>query len=73
MEGVQCCLNIDDVVEAEALLKRNPAFLHYIRERYGVEDVDSVACDPWYSGEPWEGCATRCRPTGACAWGLLSV
>ncbi|KAI7844182.1 hypothetical protein COHA_002317 [Chlorella ohadii] len=51
MDGVQAALTPDDVLECEAVLKRNPRFRAIMAQRYGISDVDTeLAVDPWYSG-----------------------
>lgn len=50
MEGVQPALTMDDVVESEQVLKRNPQFQALVAERYGITDMAELAVDPWYSG-----------------------
>ncbi|GAB4818794.1 hypothetical protein N2152v2_005840 [Parachlorella kessleri] len=50
MDGVQPALTIDDCVDSERQIKANPEFQQYMKERYGITNMDEVACDPWYSG-----------------------
>lgn len=40
----------DDCLEAEAIVKADPGVRKLLREVYGIDDVELVACDPW-SGE----------------------
>lgn len=49
MEGVQATLTIDDVVESELALKRNPTFRALVAERYGITDLSLLAVDPWHA------------------------
>lgn len=53
MVGVQPCLTIDDVVEAEVALKANTEFQALMASRYSITDLDLLAVDPWYSGYRW--------------------
>lgn len=54
MDGVQAALTPDDVLECEAVLKRNPRFRAIMAQRYGISDVDTeLAVDPWW------GCTCR--------------
>ncbi|KAL4418888.1 hypothetical protein ABPG77_010057, partial [Micractinium sp. CCAP 211/92] len=45
--GAQPLASPDDCFEAEAIAKADPGVLKLLRETYGVEDVEMVACDPW--------------------------
>jgi len=50
MEGVQPCVTLDDVLEAEEALKNNEQFRALMAERYGLTDMACLAVDTWYSG-----------------------
>ena len=42
---------MDDVVESELALKKNPHFRRLMAERYAITDVDTqLAVDPWCAG-----------------------
>lgn len=75
MEGVQPAVTMDDCFLAEELLKKNAEFASFVEARYGVTDLDLLACDPWYSGircaklwpaehscERWEGSSEGSEP-----------
>ena len=47
MEGVEPVATPDDCFEAEAIAKADPRVVELLRERYGVSDLELVACDPW--------------------------
>ena len=47
MEGVQPALTMDDVVESEVAVKKNAQFQAFMRDAYGITDLDTVAVDPW--------------------------
>ena len=47
MEGVQPALTYDDVMEAEAALKKNVQFLALMADRFGITDMEQLAVDPW--------------------------
>lgn len=67
MEGVQATLTIDDVVESELALKRNPQFQALVAERYGITDLSLLAVDPWCAC-----CACACACACACLLGAAS-
>eukprot|EP00899_Mesostigma_viride_P025592 jgi/Mesvir1/6217/Mv00897-RA.1 len=45
--GLQPLLTPDDCFLAEAIVKEDPTIVQAVRERYGVEDLRLLACDPW--------------------------
>eukprot|EP00803_Ostreobium_quekettii_P010562 evm.model.scf_1177.3 EVM.evm.TU.scf_1177.3 scf_1177:31016-41785(+) len=47
VEGVHPLLTPDDCFDAEAIVKADENVRCLLEERYGVTDVDKVACDPW--------------------------
>jgi primary-amine oxidase len=50
VEGVQALATPDDCLDAEAIVKADPAVAKLLAELYGITDLTLVACDPW-SGE----------------------
>ena len=47
VEGVQPLASPEDCFDAEAIAKANPEVVSLLKERYGISDLDLVACDPW--------------------------
>jgi hypothetical protein len=47
VEGIQPMVTIEDTVEAEGILKADAKVQRLIRERYGITNMEEVACDPW--------------------------
>lgn len=39
----------DDCFEAEAIVKADPGIQTLLKERYGITNMDEIACDPWSS------------------------
>ena len=44
-------VTVDDCIEAEEVFKEDQGVQRVLRERYGIYDVNEVACDPWYYGQ----------------------
>ena len=44
-------VTVDDCIEAEEVFKEDQGVQCALRERYGIYDVNEVACDPWYYGQ----------------------
>lgn len=51
IDGVQPMVTIEDCIEAEEIFQKDPNVQRLCRERYGIENVEDVVCDPWYYGE----------------------
>jgi Cu2+-containing amine oxidase len=51
LEGIQPMVTVDDCLDAEDICKADAKFRKVIEERYGIVDLDLVACDPWYYGD----------------------
>eukprot|EP00884_Botryococcus_braunii_P004086 jgi/Botrbrau1/13679/Bobra.0378s0010.1 len=51
LEGIQPMVTVDDCLDAEDICKADEKFRRVIKERYGIVDLDLVACDPWYYGD----------------------
>lgn len=49
-------VTIEDCIEAEVVFKEDATVQRLCRERYGIEDMAEVACDPWYYGERFGEC-----------------
>jgi len=47
VEGVQPLASPEDCFDAEAIAKADPEVVSLLKERYGISDLDLVACDPW--------------------------
>lgn len=47
VEGVNALATPDDCFEAEAIAKADPEVRRLLKERYGIEDMALVCCDPW--------------------------
>jgi Cu2+-containing amine oxidase len=47
LEGVQPLASPEDCFDAEAIAKSDPEVVSLLKERYGITDLDLVACDPW--------------------------
>lgn len=43
-------VTLDDCLEAEDICKADLSFQKLMQERYGITDLATVACDPWYYG-----------------------
>lgn len=42
---------IDDALEAEAIILRDPIIARLVKQRYGVTNVrEQLVADPWYYG-----------------------
>lgn len=52
IEGVQPVATPDDCLEAEAIVKASREVRAALKERYGVEDMSRVRCDPWSVHSP---------------------
>lgn len=46
-EGVQALATPDDCFDAEAIAKADPDVQALLAEKYGITDLEMVACDPW--------------------------
>lgn len=44
-------VTVDDCIEAEEIFKEDEGVQRALRERYGINDPNEVACDPWYYGQ----------------------
>lgn len=51
LEGVHPMVTVDDCLDAEDICKADEKFRAVVKERYGITDLDLVACDPWYYGD----------------------
>ena len=45
--GTQPMFSPDDCSLAEAIVKADAGVQRTLKERYGIENIDEVACDPW--------------------------
>lgn len=45
--GVQPLISPDECFLAEAIVKADPEVAKLLSERYGIEDLSLLACDPW--------------------------
>ncbi|GJQ13277.1 hypothetical protein GpartN1_g5068.t1 [Galdieria partita] len=48
--NVQPSITLDEAVEAENLIKRDPKCQKILREEYNITDTDLITCDPWTVG-----------------------
>lgn len=51
VDGVQPMVTIEDCIEAEEIFQNDANVQRLCRERYGIEDIRDVVCDPWYYGK----------------------
>jgi len=48
---VQPSVTLDEAMEAENLVKRDPKCQKILREEYQITDMDLITCDPWTVGK----------------------
>ena len=53
-------VTVDDCIEAEEIFKEDAGVQRALRERYGINDPNEVACDPWYYGQRYSASLHPC-------------
>ena len=51
VEDVHPPFTPDDCFEAESIVKADETIKELLETRYGITDMDKVACDPWSGGQ----------------------
>lgn len=49
-EGVQAAFSMDEMLEVEELVKKDPMFKEALKRQYGIEDTSLVMADIWSVG-----------------------
>ena len=65
LEGVQPLASPDECFLAEDIVKKDPKVQALMKERYGVEDMGRLVCDPWSVHHCGDTALTEWRGDGA--------